>query len=384
MASLHTRYTICFYLLIMLGYHVSYSQQITQKFDVVVLSENFDSTTVETIWPNVNNADNLFLIDKGSYFLYRRSSAASYVILPRWSNELSAFDIKASFKLGPSETNEQTIGILFMGQSDGKNALVFEVNKSKQYRVKQFIGDYLKFITGDRDNLGWIKNSIINPADEYNFLEVKAYNGSYDVYINNIFLYSFSIPEYKYGGMGIVIGPSTKAKCDYFYINATTDTLTQIKKPDAITKLNEVINLLSEENHKLKLALDSSKYIVQANEVLEKQISEIRNENESLKNTHQALLDTLSKLEAINGELLQQLNKHGIKMPTKKETQTQETKNNYVEEKKNQPTQISNKIEANTDVNIMEKTNPIVSIESSKKNKSQPIQVKVKKAVKKT
>ncbi len=384
MARFLIRCIVCFYLLYLLGYKASYSQQITQEFELSALAENFDSTTVESLWPNINNADNLFLIDKGSYFLYRRSTSASYVILPRWSNALNSFDIKTSLKLGPSETNEQTIGVLFMGQADGKNALVFEVNKSKQYRVKQFIGDYLKYITGDKDHLGWIKNTAIKPADEYNIFEVKAFKGTYDVYINDIYLTSFAVPEYKSGGMGIVIGPATKAKCDYFYINATNDTIAKNNEVDASTKLTALITLLAEENNKLKQALDSSKYIVAANEILEKQIEEVRTENENLKNTNKSLLDTLSKLQAINGELLQQLNKHGIKIPTKKEEQAQAPKENHVEQKKPQPTQIPNKIEASTDANVMERTNPIVSVESSKKNKNQPIQVKVKKAVKKS
>lgn len=355
--------------------HVIKAQKVSQFFDVIVVTESFDSSATGSLWPTLNNADNLFVIDKGSYFLYRRATAASYVIVPKWSNELPSFYIKTSLKLAPSETNEQTIGILCMGQKDGKSAIVFEINKSKQYRVKQFAGDYIKYLTGEKETSGWIKNTAVKAADEYNTLEIKASHGDYDIYANGTYLTSFSVPEYKYGSMGIVIGPATKAKCDYFYVFTNKEILTQsIETSEVNTKLKAVITELTEENTKLKTELQYHKDLIKEKEDLEKQLIELKTENENLQTQNKFLMDTLNKISTDYDQLLQQ--KGGNKSKTPAKTIGQSTPGTTNSNTNKQP------VEAPKTVN---NSTLIVNSESSdKKQIGQPIPVKVKKAIKKS
>jgi hypothetical protein len=363
--------------LIFKQFQLTIAQNVNQVFDAVLISDNFDTLTASTIWPNVNNADNLFLIDKGNYFLYRRSISSAYVILPRWSNELSSFYIKTSLKLAPSESNEQTIGILFMGQSDGKSAIIFEINKSKQYRVKQFIGDNLKYLSGDKENLGWVKNSVIKSADEFNIFEVKVANGMYDLSINNNYLMSLSIAEYKYGGMGIVIGPATKAKCDYFYVYSNSSLLEQKHLADTNTKLMAQISLLTEENYKLKNALELKNDIIKANEILEKQIEEIRSENTLLQSQNKALMDTLVKLSVANNEMMQQLKENKTKSNSKTYGKAAEPVSEPAKSPEKASTQKTESIPESIKVTV------IASNEANISGAVKPIPVKVKKAIKK-
>ena len=48
-------------------------QLVTEKFDKLSLSENFDSTT--SYWTTLANADNLFIVQEGEYILNRKTTA---------------------------------------------------------------------------------------------------------------------------------------------------------------------------------------------------------------------------------------------------------------------------------------------------------------------
>ncbi|MBK7969087.1 MAG: hypothetical protein IPK08_09215 [Bacteroidetes bacterium] len=48
-----------------------FSQVVKEKFDKLMLSENFDS--INTYWTTLANAENLFIVQDGEYILQRKA-----------------------------------------------------------------------------------------------------------------------------------------------------------------------------------------------------------------------------------------------------------------------------------------------------------------------
>jgi hypothetical protein len=122
------------------------------------------------------------------------------------------------FEIRKSVTEDGLIGIIFMAQSDGKGGFIFEINKLKQYRIRQITGATYKYITGDAKTSGWVNSKFINEINSYNLVEIKTAERNYDISINNSYLTSFSEIAYKTGRMGIVIGPGSKGRVDFLYL----------------------------------------------------------------------------------------------------------------------------------------------------------------------
>lgn len=193
--------------------------QISLDFNQIELREEFSDQN--DYWPYLTTMENLYVPDKDEYFMHRRHKSNPYAIITDWKNNLSTFNIVTTLKLGPTETADQSIGVIFLVQPDGKGAVVFEFNKFKQYRIKQLVGSYYKFISGDNEGQGWVKSSQLSGKDEYNMIDIRVSLPQIDIYLNNKFLQSFDLPELKPGNMGFLIGPDTKAKSDYFYVYTT-------------------------------------------------------------------------------------------------------------------------------------------------------------------
>jgi hypothetical protein len=52
---------------------------VNEKFDKLILSENFDST--DSYWTTLANADNLFIVQEGEYILNRKSTLSPFAII---------------------------------------------------------------------------------------------------------------------------------------------------------------------------------------------------------------------------------------------------------------------------------------------------------------
>ncbi|MCG3167232.1 MAG: hypothetical protein POELPBGB_03018 [Bacteroidia bacterium] len=246
------------------------AQQVNENFPVQVFSDDFSSEN--NLWDYLTTAENLFVLDKGEYFMHRRNETKPYALVTNWKNDLTLFHIKAAVKLGPATSAEQTIGIIFYIQPDGKGALVFEINKDKKFRVKQLVGAYYKFLTGEVTDAGWVKSKFVDNTGEYNVLEVKSAGGINDFYINGNFVFSAPVQDYAPGALGILIGADTKAKADYFYVYATREVSSDVTANRQFGELtpNEKIEFLLAENDKLK------KQIAQDNVDLIKQQADLK------------------------------------------------------------------------------------------------------------
>ncbi len=230
----------------------SFAQQVNENFSVEVFADDFSAET--NLWDYMTTPENLFVLDKGEYFMHRRNETKPYALVTNWKNDLTKFQIKAALKLGPATSEEQTIGIIFYVQSDGKGGLVFEINKDKKFRVKQLVGSYYKFLSGEVTEAGWVKSKFIDVSGGYNLLEVKSSDGVTDFYINGNYVSTATVKDYAPGALGILTGPDTKAKADYFQVYATRAVNADVNANRQFGELtpSEKIEFLLSENEKLR------------------------------------------------------------------------------------------------------------------------------------
>ncbi len=189
---------------------------VNEKFDKLFLSENFDSTG--TYWITVSNAENLLLVQDGEYILQRKASVSPFAAMGNFTNNLNAYRLVTSFKLDKALTDEGSIGIIFMAQLGGQGGFIFEINKVNQYRLRQITASRYNYLSGSSKEGGWVKSSAVKNPNIPNLFEVRTFDKKYDIYLNNVFLMSFSEIAYKTGDIGYIIGPSSKGKIDFLYL----------------------------------------------------------------------------------------------------------------------------------------------------------------------
>jgi hypothetical protein len=304
-----------FFVLIFLfaGIYSTNAQLVKDKFDKLSLSENFDSTN--NYWTTLANAENLFIVQEGEYILNRKALTSPFAIMADYENNLSTFRLVTSIRLDKSVNDEGSIGIIFMAQPGGKGGFIFEINKLKQYRVRQISGGSYKYITGDSKTAGWMSSKFINETNSYNLVEIKTSERNYDISVNNNYLFSFTEIEYKSGRMGIVIGAGTKARVDFMYLfssskgvettSLNTNEKTEAPAPpeagpdiieltESIIKLKTQINKLTEQNEDMHKTFEAMK----------SDDDEVENEKKKLQLSIKELQSSISKSSASYDSLL--------------------------------------------------------------------------------
>lgn len=244
-----------------------YGQLVSEKFTENIFSDTFDDDSGN--WKIMSNADNLFLIQDGKYFLQRKNPKSAYSIFPKWENKSTAFEISANIILGETSDTESAAGIIFMAQADGSGAFVLEINDRKQYRLKQLVGVNFKWLTGSNKSNGWVDYPILNGPDQNNLVQIRSSARNYDIYLNQNYTFSFSEVAYKSGNVGISVGPASKFSIDQFsvYSIAVNEPGPVIIKKDSIETpadsiaiLRQELDILRKENSILR---DSLKYYKQ-------------------------------------------------------------------------------------------------------------------------
>jgi chromosome segregation ATPase len=229
----------------------------------------------------VTTTDNYFILDKGDYLLSRNSNESEYAIIANKSSA-SNFILKTAVRLGPSNNKKASIGIVLKVQQDGKGAIIFEINKKGEYRIKQLLGNTYKKLSGNSKHEGWIKSKTINGVDEHNFIEIRTENNLYDVYVYSDNLTTFFIPDYDNGSCGLIISPETKARVAYYHIDTkgenTIPTTSYVDENTSntnttIEELNRKITTLETNNEKLNFLN------TEARENQEEELASLREKN---------------------------------------------------------------------------------------------------------
>ena len=280
-------------------------------------------------FPIINTNENQFIIDNGDYFLSRNNKDSQYIITAN-NSSFSDFILKTSIRIGPSNNKNASIGIILKAQIKGDGAIIFEINKKGEYRIKQLLDNTYKTLSGLRKNEGWVKSKIINGVDEHNAIEIRTENNHYDVYINNDYLTTFFNPDYRRGSCGIIISPETKARIAYYHLNTqgesttltatntsqiTSNTNTEIEELNreiaTLETNNTKLNFLSneqKENQRLELKSLKEKNNEQEKEIasLNRKISDFKNNNlkvNETENTDETIIQTNTKLKKAKQEI---------------------------------------------------------------------------------
>ncbi|MBL4586821.1 MAG: hypothetical protein JKX84_07185 [Flavobacteriales bacterium] len=270
---------------VLLPFHIAAQNPISLEYVDVVLREEFSSQNEN--WPYMTTMENLYVPDKDEYFMHRRQKSNPYAIISNWQNTLSTFNILTTLKLGPTDTKEQTIGVIFLVQGDGKGAIVFEFNKFKQYRIKQLVGAYYRFLSGDNEGQGWVRSSQLAAKNDYNEIDIRVDLPQVDIYLNKKFLQSFDVPDYKPGNLGFLIGADTKAKSDYFYVYTTPEA---VEKAETETKKKKDNRSAVQQLSKMRYELEQKKRTLHECELerqaavgtLEDELANLRESNDRL------------------------------------------------------------------------------------------------------
>lgn len=318
------------FILVFSQVHSLFGQLVKDKFDKMNLSENFDSSS--SMWTMVANLDNLFIVQEGEYILSRKTLLSPFAVIASYASESSTFRLVSSIKLEKSQNDEGSAGLIFMAQEDGTGGFIFEFNKLRQYRVKQISNGSYRNVTGDSKSNGWVRSNTLSETGLFNLIDIRTSNKNYDIYVNNAILVSFSESAYTKGKLGIIIGPGSKARCDFFYIftsskssNTIDDALApginsgadnaQSGGPDiialaeSIIQLKTQINKLNEENEMLHQTIEAykseSKNTAMNEKIYEKNIStlqeELKRQNQKMDSLNKANVELLKYKELVAG-----------------------------------------------------------------------------------
>jgi hypothetical protein len=191
----------------------AFGQEVNKEYKKLVLNEQFETTDR---WNTTFNSDNLFLGQNGFYELYRRSKKSGYFILPELTEEYGSFQVETQMVFGNHDNKKQSAGLLLMAKSETSGGILVEINQKKEYRIVRVFKD--KQVAINASGSGWKKASNTITKGE-NSIIVKTYNKVYDLYINQVFMTSFTDIELNKGKIGLFIGPDSKAKFDLLTIH---------------------------------------------------------------------------------------------------------------------------------------------------------------------
>jgi hypothetical protein len=269
------------------------------------------------------NAENLFIVQDGEYILQRKSTTAPFAIIANFEEEFSNYRVVTSMKLDKSMSEDATVGMLFMMQQEGQGGFLVEINKNKEYRLRQIFKGSYKYLTGNSKDGGWVRSSYLNEPNFSNMIEIRTFNQNFDLFINSNFMMSFTEPSYQSGKLGLIIGPASRGKVDFMYVFTISDATTaannsgngentagqtninsgpdMIELAESIIKLKTQINKLNEENEDLRKTISAMRSGEQEKEVT------VKNYDKQVK----ALQDLLKKketsidsLKQVNADLL--------------------------------------------------------------------------------
>ncbi len=182
-----------------------------------------DFTRLAGNWNQLSNADNLFIGSEKGYQAWRKNTKSGFFLLPEKPETYSVFEAQLRFNFEPGSKN-QSAGLILQAQADGNGALVIEINGKKQYRIRRAVNNRMISMSGEGE--GWVKNKKALTTG-LNSIMVRTYDKIYDLYINDVFIRSFTEIEYSEGKIGVYIGPGSKATFQHLSIKTDDDHVGQ-------------------------------------------------------------------------------------------------------------------------------------------------------------
>ena len=329
------------------------AQNISQeKYQNQLIKEDFNQKVNN--FKIVTTSDNYFILDNGDYFLSRNNNESEYAIFAN-NSEISDFILKTAIRIGPSSNKKASIGLILKAQKNAKGAIIFEINKQKEYRIKQLIENKYQILSGNSKKDGWVKTKLLNGIDEINYLEIRSENNVYDIYINSNYLSTFFVPDYNSGSCGLIIGAATKARISYFHLNTKG-----IKDNNLSSNLLESSNInlnIEDLNKKIQILEDKNQQLNEFNNNIQQklniEIEQLRNSNIILENSindkNQEIINLKNIINDINIKLelsSKSENEKIVKLQNKNKSLQEliNNKENLINEFKNKINKIESKI----------------------------------------
>ena len=368
---MHKKLTIFIFILLLANLALEAQEIRNKNFNFNLISEDFIKK--QDNFPIVRENDNYFIIDENEYLIIRENNESDYAIILDESLAKNTLH-KTSIKLGPSENYNSSLGIILKANKNFSKALIFEINNEGKYRIKELKNSAYNYLSKKKNK--WLKNKAINKVNKYNTIEIISVNNNIKIMVNNTVIEIIEYKNKEESYSGILIGPETKARLKYFYLN--TDNNIDLKPAKNEQIVEEKIynnsqlslNELKDKIDDLNIEINNLKDEILAKEGL---IEELNNKNETLNaNTENNKIQNNEKLINLN-EKIQSLafeNKKLSEEISRKSEIIDELKSNLSKQAKENITLIEkNKIKENQLVSISTKIKEINSKLNSEKSK---------------
>ncbi|MDA7768339.1 hypothetical protein N8904_01340 [Flavobacteriales bacterium] len=280
----------------------AYTQSISlSSFEDEVFSESFNAESDAFL--SIVDKENYIVIDEGDLYLNRNNQNTDFITLSKNIDLPKAYRIKTAIKMGPSLKRDSYSGIIINMSDDNSECLGIEINGKKEYRVRKIMSQTSKFLSGSEEDMGWVKNKIVNDNSVYNFIDVVYTNSSYSIFINNNLAATYEVPELKVGKFGFLVGPNAQSRIDFVTIlkKSTDKSSDKFKVLESkIDKLNSNSKKLSRLEKEYKLEVENNSSVIAKKT---KQISELEQEKvELIKNRDRVINDQSKKIYSLETE----------------------------------------------------------------------------------
>ena len=296
-------------------FYLGVAQSISKVFRTVQWEENFKS--INGVWSQTSTAQNAFLQTEEGYNIWRKNETNGFVLLPQRDETYDFFETSVSFEFDKKQGKKQHAGVVMQAQEGGTGAIIVELNRRKQYRIRRVTNNRYVNITEGKD--GWIKNKSINSKSDF-VLKVVTKDRLYDVYVNDKFITTFTEVEYTQGSIGLYVGESSRAIFKQLIIKSdeesdnflnTGPALTQQEiLTQSIIKLRETINKKDQQIARLENEVRQGKGAMSQDSATMASLSELRNnarkqssEISSLQTQNEALMQQVKNLQAFKNEI---------------------------------------------------------------------------------
>ena len=281
-----------------------------------IINEDFSSENHD--FPIIRENDNYFILDEDEYLTIRENNKSEYAIIIENSLAENSY-LKTKFKLGPSKNNT-SVGIIASADKNFTKALVVEINKKGEYRIKQLNTNNYIYLSGKKRKNGWVRNKNINKENEYNILELIDNKNNITLKINDKLIQTFDLKINKSGYYGLLLGKYAKARVSYYYLNSDK---AQPKVKKEIVKnnfsnnsnplnKNEISNNNKEQNNNSKYLYKIENLEVTIKGLTNKLNSKTEEHNKQLESKELELKNSKNEIQKFENLVKDIINKDGI------------------------------------------------------------------------
>lgn len=229
-------------------FYPAQTQQVTKEFVKRVWVDDFQK--IDSNWAQQSTADNFFIGSSEGFEVWRKSKRSGFFIFPKKVQEFRVFEASLQFVFDGKGTAENAAGLVLQAQPDGSGAVIVEVNRKKQYRIRRAASH--RMLPPADPAAGWRKPARKIKGDAV-ILTVKTNDKVYDIFINGVYVHSFTEIEYSKGWIGLYVGP--EARVIYKEISVKID--------DEASSVPGTATAYSDDRRSLYLAIVRLKEVIQ-------------------------------------------------------------------------------------------------------------------------